>query len=70
MTIQVLTGEEAAEYMRTYEQHVAATAYAFNVLCEKGMGSTEYIEAESAVTRLWQRLRELRGDAGKPWEAM
>lgn len=70
MTVQVLTGDQAAEYQRVYAAYAAALARASDVLRIKGMESTEFREADAEAGKHWTRLRELRGDAGKHWMAM
>jgi hypothetical protein len=69
MTIQVLTGEKAAEYQRVYADYSVALAHASDVLSAKGMSSPEFREADAAAGKLWTRLRELRGEAGQHWMA-
>jgi hypothetical protein len=67
MANAVLTGEQAEEYKRTYADYTAAMVRATEALKAYGMESREFSEADSAAGKLWGRLRQLQGLAGKSW---
>jgi hypothetical protein len=67
MSKTVITPEEGAELQRLYREHAAANEKAAAILAATGMGSTEFAEADKAAGAIWRRIREILGDAGKPW---
>ena len=69
MNTPILTGEKAEEYKRLYREYGAAVAHAVATLAANGMESEEFRQADAAVGKLYVRLRELQGMAGKSWMA-
>jgi hypothetical protein len=67
MSAPLLVGEQAEEYKRLYAEYAAAMVNAAAVLRAKGMDSDDFREADAAAGKLWVRLRELQGMAGKHW---
>lgn len=69
MNRRILTGEEAEEFKRLYDEYPRVSQHAAELLGRHGMESKEFREADAAVGDLWRRLRELQGMAGKHWMA-
>jgi hypothetical protein len=69
MTRNIISPEEGAELQRLYAEYEVAVVRAGSVLRAKGMGSPEFLEADSATGALWRRIREILGTDGLPWMA-
>ena len=67
MTKTVITPEEGAELQRLRLDHAAAVEMTGAILATKGMDSPEFAEADRAAGAISRRIREILGDAGKPW---
>jgi|HubBroStandDraft_5_1064220.scaffolds.fasta_scaffold2866385_1 hypothetical protein len=69
MARSVISPEEGAELERLMKQYPAALEQGAVVLAKKGMDSPEFAAADAATGKLWTRIRELQGMAGKHWMA-
>jgi hypothetical protein len=65
----IVSGEEAVELRRLYQQHAAASAGALAALAKYGMESPEFLDADRATGVIWRRIREILGVAGTDWRA-
>jgi hypothetical protein len=69
MTKTTITPEDAEEFNRLYTEFLRAAAHAGEVLHKFGMESAQFAEADAASGKIWRRLKEIQGRAGKPWNA-
>jgi hypothetical protein len=66
---KVLSLEENAEHLRLFNQFNEAAVRAGKIAEAHGMGSPEFLEADSATGAIIRQIRKLTGDTPSHWMA-